>query len=254
MRYTLLRNAAALLANGGRSILIDPMLDPAGARPAIPGTQNQRPNPLVELPDGWRELVDSADTLLVTHMHQDHFDASAELLLDKRLPLLGQPEDVARLTGLGFTDLLPVESHRTFGEIEVERTAAQHGTGEIADMLAPVSGFVLRAPNEPVLYIAGDTIWFPEVQSILQRAQPDVVIVNASGARFLEGDPIVMTVEDVAEVHRAVPESELIIVHLEAINHCLETRSDYREQLPGLGVAMDRIHVPEQGETIEFAN
>jgi L-ascorbate metabolism protein UlaG (beta-lactamase superfamily) len=252
MRYTLLRNATALLNYGGRSFLIDPMLDPAEARPAIPGTPNPRPNPLVELPAGWRALVDSADSLLVTHLHQDHFDTSAAEILNKQLPLLGQPDDVPHLTEMGFTNLLPIDEKRTLGEIELERTPAQHGRGAIADMLAPVSGFVFRAPNEPVLYLAGDTIWYPPVLDILERVQPEIVILNASGARFLEGDPIVMTVDDVAEVHRIVPKSELIVVHLEAINHCLETRADYRSRLPELGVTMERIYIPEQGETFEF--
>lgn len=252
MRYTLLRNATAILSYGGLMFLIDPMLDPAGARPAIPNTPNQHPNPLVELPVGWEALVDSADTLLVTHLHQDHFDSNAAALLDKRLPLLGQPDDAERLTALGFSNLLPVESTTTLSAISIERTAAQHGTGAIAEMLAPVSGFVLTALGEPVVYIAGDTIWYPPVAEALERYRPDVVILNASGARFLEGDPIVMTVEDVTEVRRAVPNAELVIVHLEAINHCLERRTDYRDRLPRLGVSLDRIHIPEQGDSIEF--
>jgi L-ascorbate metabolism protein UlaG (beta-lactamase superfamily) len=253
MRYTLLRNATALLSYGGTTFLIDPMLDAAGARPAIPNTPNARANPLVELPDGWQDLVNGADALLVTHLHQDHLDGTAAELLDKELPLLCQPEDVSRLTDLGFTNVHPVDSILEFDGLSIERTAAQHGTGEIAAMLAPVSGFVLAAPGEPTVYIAGDTIWYPPVQQVIERARPGVVIVNASGARFLEGDPIVMTVEDVAEAHRATPEAEIVVVHLEAINHCLERRADYAERLAMLGVAMERIYIPANGETLELA-
>jgi L-ascorbate metabolism protein UlaG (beta-lactamase superfamily) len=253
MRYTLLRNATALLDYGGRSVLIDPMLDPAGARPAIPNTPNARPNPLVELPGGWQQAVNRADALLVTHLHQDHFDDRAAQLLDKGLPLLCQPEDVARLADLGFTNLRLVDSAAEFDGISVERTAAQHGAGTIAEMLAPVSGFVLTAPGEPSLYIAGDTIWYPPVQEVLERVRPGVVIVNAGGARFLEGEPIVMTVEDVAEVHRAAPNADIIVVHLEAINHCLERRSDYAGRLPTLDVSMDRIHISADGERFELS-
>jgi L-ascorbate metabolism protein UlaG (beta-lactamase superfamily) len=251
MRYTLLRHATAVLAYANRTILIDPMFDAAGARPPIPNTPNQRRNPLVELPDGWEGLVESADTLLITHLHQDHFDTRASELLAKELPLIGQPDDVERLGDLGFSNLNPVESTSMLDTISIERTAAQHGAGSIAEMLAPVSGFVLSAPDEPTVYIAGDTIWYPPVAEVLQRMQPEVVIVNASGARFLEGDPIVMTVEDVADVRRAAPDADLLVVHLEAINHCLERRSDYRDRLPALGVPLDRIHILEQGESVE---
>lgn len=77
-----------------------------------------------------------------------------------------------------------------------------------------------------------------------------MIVLNAGGARFLEGDPIVMTAEDIAQVHRAVPEALVIVVHLEAINHCLETRNHYRDALPTLGIPPDRFRLPEDGESV----
>lgn len=250
MRYTLLRNAAALLDYGGSTFLVDPALDPAGARPPVPNTPNHRPNPLVDLPDGWDTRVRDADALIVTHLHMDHFDETAAAVLDHALPLLGQPEDRVRLADRGFTDLRPVENEATFGDIHLVRTPAEHGTGEIGQRMAPVSGFVLSAPDEPTLYIAGDTIWCDAVAATIAAHAPDVIVVNASGARFLEGDPIVMTAEDVAQVATAAPNALVIIVHLEAINHCPETRAYYRERLPALGVDMERVRIPDDGETI----
>ena len=71
---------------------------------------------------------------------------------------------------------------------------------------------------------------------------PDVVVVNASGARFNEGDPIVMTVDDVAAVARHAPDAQVVAVHLEAINHCLEPRAALRD-LP-VSVPADGADVP----------
>jgi L-ascorbate metabolism protein UlaG (beta-lactamase superfamily) len=250
--YTLIRNAAALLEFGGRRFLIDPALDPAGARPPVPNTPNQRPNPLVELPGGWESLVESADALVVTHLHQDHFDATSAATLDTALPLVGQPEDVARLAERGFTELRPVDDAATFGDVTITRTAGHHGTGAIGKAMAPVSGFVFGAPGEPVVYVAGDTIWCDEVREAIAMHRPGAIVVNAGGARFLEGDPIVMTAEDVAKVHAVAPAALIIVVHLEAINHCLETRQHYRETLPALGVAMDRVRIPADGEAVRL--
>jgi L-ascorbate metabolism protein UlaG (beta-lactamase superfamily) len=252
MHYTLLRNAAALLELGGRKFLIDPALDPAGARPPVPNTPNQKPNPLVELSGGWEGVVDSADTLVVTHLHQDHFDPTSASYLDKHLPLLCQAEDVDRLQAQGFDALQPVEAQGAINGVTVTRTAGHHGTGEIGRLMAPVSGFVFEAPGEPVVYLAGDTIWCEEVAAVIEQRTPDVIVVNASGARFLQGDPIVMTVEDVAEVHRAAPNATVIVVHLEAINHCLETRDHYRQRLPELGVNMERIVIPDDGARVSL--
>lgn len=250
MKYTLLRNATALLEYGGKRFLIDPMLDPASARPAIPNTPNQRPNPLVDLPAGWEDIVTRADNLLVTHLHQDHFDDTSAGFLDHNLPLYGQPEDTKRLAALGFWDLHPVATSVQCDGVTISRTLAQHGTGEIARLLAPVSGFVLTAASEPILYVAGDTIWYEPVAETITQAAPEVIVINAGGARFLEGDPIVMTAEDISSVHEASPRSTLVIVHLEAINHCLETRDYYRTRLPELGVDMEKIRIPENGATI----
>ena len=97
--------------------------------------------------------------------------------------------------------------------------------------------------GEPVLYLAGDTIWCAEVETAIREHEPQVAVVNGSGARFLEGDPIVMTGDDVAEVAARVP--TVVVVHLEAINHCLETRADVRARVPA-------ALVPEDGETLEL--
>jgi L-ascorbate metabolism protein UlaG (beta-lactamase superfamily) len=47
MNLTLVRHAALLVETGGARLLVDPMLDPAGARPAIEATPEPRRNPLV---------------------------------------------------------------------------------------------------------------------------------------------------------------------------------------------------------------
>lgn len=250
MSYTLVRNATAVLEFGGRRFLIDPMLDPAGARPAVADTPLPRPNPLVDLPQGWEDLVASPDAVVVTHLHRDHFDEAAERRLDHGLPLFCQTEDAPRLAEKGFRDLRPIDREGELDGVTMVRTIAQHGTGPIGLAMAPASGVVFLAAGEPRVYIAGDTIWCDEVAEVIATHRPEVIVLNASGARFLHGDPIVMTAEDIATVHAEAPESLLVVVHLEAINHCLETRTYYRETLPELGVDMDRVRIPEDGEQV----
>ena len=91
-------------------------------------------------------------------------------------------------------------------------------------MLGPVSGFVVRAPEEPSFYVAGDTVWCPEVEQALRTYEPDVVEVNAGAAQFIDSDPITMDADDVAQVARAAPRAKVVAVHMEAINHCVLTR------------------------------
>src|SRR4051812_48672043 len=118
------------------------MLDEAGARPAIAGTENDRRNPLVPLPMPLAEVTDGVDAVLVTHLHADHLDEAAIRALPPSLPLFCQPEDVERLREHGFTDLRPVEDGADFGAITITRTPARHGRGETGEQMAPASGFV----------------------------------------------------------------------------------------------------------------
>jgi L-ascorbate metabolism protein UlaG (beta-lactamase superfamily) len=237
IEITLVRNATLLVELGGRRLLVDPMLDDVGARPPVENTANQRRNPLVPLPLPVEQIVHGLDAVLVTHLHQDHFDSKAAELLPRDISLFCQPEDEERLGGLGLSTR-PVRDELDWEGLRLVRTGGRHGTGEIAEALAPVSGFLLDG-----LYIAGDTIWCREVEDAIARYRPRVAVVNGSGARFLTGDPLVMTTADMREVVSRVP--TVVVAHLEAINHCLETRAEVRAAVP-------EALVPEDGETLRL--
>src|SRR3954449_470936 len=187
MDITLIRNATLLVDTGGRRLIVDPSLDPAGARPPIANTAAPRPNPLVELPRPAEEIVARLDAVLVTHLHADHLDDTAVATLEQRVPPGCQPPDEPVVRERGFTDVRPVAGGIDLCGIGVARTEGRHGTGAIGERMGagggvgvagtegrpgpgaigermgPVCGFVLRAPGEPALYVAGDTIWCEEV-------------------------------------------------------------------------------------------
>jgi L-ascorbate metabolism protein UlaG (beta-lactamase superfamily) len=77
-----------------------------------------------------------------------------------------------------------------------------------------------------------------------------VTIVNAGAARFLSGDPIVMTADDVVRVCRVLPTTRVIAVHLEALNHCPLTRDELQQKLREEGL-LRRVEIPEDGATID---
>jgi L-ascorbate metabolism protein UlaG (beta-lactamase superfamily) len=249
MRLRLIRHATLVVEFAGHSLLVDPMLDAVGERPPIQNSPNPRNNPLVPLPMEPQEFLSNTEAVLVTHTHADHWDTSAEKLLPKNIPLFGQPEDEAKFQAAGFTTVRAIQKSLPWNEIIISRTGGQHGTGEIAKMLAPVSGFVLKADNEPTLYIAGDTIWCSAVQDALDAYEPDVIVLNAGGARFLEGNPITMSASDVITVCRRAPKAKIVAVHMEAINHCLLTRDGLAFEVEAARVA-ERVRIPADGEWV----
>lgn len=235
MRLTLVRHATLILELAGSRVLVDPMLDDAGARPPIENTANPVRNPTVPLPMTVEEIVRGLDAVIVTHRHRDHLDGRAENVLPRDVPVFCQPEDEEALRGMGL-EARPVDAGLEWRGLRIARTPARHGHGALVDLLAPVSGFVVGD-----LYLAGDTVWYEGVAETLERWKPRVAVVNAGGAEFLEGGLIVMGVDDVREVVARVP--TVVAVHMEAINHCHLTRSELRAAVPG-------VIVPEDGETL----
>jgi L-ascorbate metabolism protein UlaG (beta-lactamase superfamily) len=231
VKITLVRSATLLLETSVGRVLVDPMLRPAEWSPPIENTPDPRRNPLVELPFPAEEVVRGVDLCIITHLHSDHFDDAADGLLPRELPILTQPESADALRARGFTQV--TTEHEC-----IAMTRGHHGTGAIGEAMGAVSGWVLDG-----VYIAGDTILCDEVHEPLAAHEPRAVIVNAGGARFTTGDPIVMDARDVRTL-RAATEAQIATVHLEAINHCVERREVYR--------AIDGVLVPSDGEVLDL--
>jgi len=126
----------------------------------------------------------------------------------------------------------------------------EHGTGAIGQLMGIVSGYVISHGNENI-YLAGDTIWCREVQEALDKYQPDVIVLNGGGARFQAGDAIVMTIPDVLNVCNYAPEAQVLVVHLETVNHSSETRAQVKAALASNGLS-GRCIVPDDGELISL--
>ncbi|TGD78962.1 MBL fold metallo-hydrolase [Hymenobacter wooponensis] len=251
MQVQLIRNATLLLKVAGKTLLVDPMLGARAQYNPIPVAGNELRYPLVELPFPAEELpplVASLDAVLLTHTHPDHWDAVAQELLPKELPIFCQPADVETLLGQGFTQVRPVKTQLEWEGIRLFRTTGQHGTGEIGQLMGTVSGFLVEAEQQR-LYIAGDTIWCDDVTQALDQYQPDAVVLNAGAARFVQGDPIVMTAAEVVQVAQHAPQAQVYTVHLETVPHGTENRTTTQEVAEREGLS-SRVHVPADGEWI----
>jgi L-ascorbate metabolism protein UlaG (beta-lactamase superfamily) len=251
VRLRLLRHATLIVRYAGKTLLVDPLFAEAETLPPINRTANQRRNPLVSLPAPASSLIAGIDAVLVTHTHSDHWDGDAVKQLPPATLLFGQPEDAKKFGDQGFSNVKPIETAAALDAISITRCGGEHGRGEVGKRMAPVSGFVLTASGWPTLYIAGDTVWCPEVARVIKTHQPSIIVVNSGAAQFLEGGPITMDIPDVLQVCEASSTAAIVAVHMEAINHCLLTRAGLAQALAG-SRHQARVRIPADGETVEL--
>lgn len=248
----LVRNATLLIEYGGKKILVDPMLSPKGAIESWAGIQT---NPTVDLTLPVNEIVKDVDLVLVTHVHADHFDGVASKILDKSIELINQPADKAFFEKEGFSNAAVLDANTLWNDISITRIEAQHGTGEVLKMMGKTSGFVLKAKNQPTVYIVGDAIWTDDIKKTIKKFDPDYIVVNSGGALIqgYENSPIIM---DEAQTIALIGESgkaKVIAVHMDALDHCRTTRSSLKRKATEFNIGTDKLIIPQDGEIITLS-
>lgn len=252
VKVTLLRHATLIVEIGGVKFLVDPLLAEKNAYEPVANSNNIR-YPMIDLPftkERLLQLINDVDAVLVTHTHRDHWDDVAQAIIDKSKPLFCQPADIEKIKAQGFLNVISIEDKAVFKKVTINRTSGQHGTGEIGIKMGIVSGFVLKHATESV-YIAGDTIWCQDVKDALQTYKPEITIVNAGAPQYTTGDPITMTPNDIMEVHREMPTTKIMAVHMDTVNHAKVSRKDLREWLVKENL-LKQVLIPEDGHLVQF--
>src|SRR5690554_4042652 len=256
-----IRNATIKVTYGETTFLIDPMLADKGTYTGFENTyRSELRNPLVELPMAAEDVIEGTDAVIVTHTHLDHWDDAAQKLLPKDIPLFVQnAADAETLGSQGFKNVRILDDSAEFGGVTLHKTGGQHGSDnlyavpELAKSLGEVMGVVFEAEGRETTYVVGDTVWRDEVVQSLERFQPDVVVLNAGAAEFtgFEGDPIIMGKEDTLRVHRALPDADIVAVHMDAVNHMTLSREELAEFVQSEGID-EQVLIPADGESLSF--
>lgn len=249
MNVQLLRNASLVLKVNGKTILADPMFAVKGSYDPFMHTATSAKNPITDLPINDTELTKlilQTDAVLLTHVHADHWDARAQELIPKNTLIFCPPVNADVIKQQGFTNVVPIVQRTDWDKIRIYRTGGQHGTGEIGKRMGSVSGYVIVHSNKR-LYIAGDTIWCDEVQKTIDTYKPTDIIINGGAARFVTGDPIVMDNTDIIKTCHYAPEANVYVVHLEAVNHATENRSDVYAAIMEQALT-EQCKIPDNGE------
>ncbi len=249
MEIQQLRSATMLVSFGQHRLLVDPMLADVGA---IPGFKmwggGRKRNPLVPTPPGTADALARATGVLITHEHPDHFDLAGRAWAKRSgLPVWANRMDVPRLRRKGL-DARALEDGELGVDLEV--IPSRHGRGLLGWVLGPVAGYYFAPQGEPSLYITGDSVLTDTVVDALERLRPDVVVAPAGAANMGIGGDILFSVDELVTLARLAP-ADVVFNHLEALDHCPTTRAELRDRMRAEGLR-DRVHVPEDGESLRF--
>ena len=169
-----------------------------------------------------------------------------------------QPADsVAYSNEYGFTNTEILADSINIDGIDVIRTTGIHGRGKIGQIMGAVSGFILKAKDNPTVYIVGDCLYTQEIHANIEKYRSDWVIINSGGAIGLPlsitDGPVIMNEKDVVEMINDSPDyCRFIAVHMDAIDHCQTTRSILRNEAYKAGISPERLIIPIDGETINL--
>ena len=258
MKITQIRNASIVIHMGEKVILVDPMLAPKGAIPSLKYvTRNRRKNPLVELPDVTDEILKTVTHCLITHCQKGHFDhldrAGAKWLRENKIPVYCSDEDAKFIKAKGLdVHVLYPKKDNSFLDGNVSLVPCLHGKGIVGKFMAHGYGYVIKLPNEPSLYLTGDTILTDEVQACIEQQQPDCIVLPAGGARFDIGGDIIMGMSEALKVGEFAT-GQIIVNHLESLDHCPTTRKEIKAEVAKRKWA-NRFLVPADGETLMVEN
>jgi L-ascorbate metabolism protein UlaG (beta-lactamase superfamily) len=121
-------------------------------------------------------------------------------------------------------------------------------------MMGKTSGFVLKAKNQPTVYVVGDAIWTDEIKKNIKKFKPDYIIVNSGGAviKGFEKTPILMDENQTMALIGESGKAKVIAVHMDALDHCRTTRESLRQKAEKLNIGKDKLIIPQDGEVVKL--
>ncbi|MDC7121252.1 MBL fold metallo-hydrolase [Cellulomonas fimi] len=232
-----------LLRYAGLALLTDPTFDDAPAEYPGPVTLRKLVGPAVP-PDA----LGPVDVVLLSHdQHADNLDVRGRALLADVPTVLSTPEAAGRLPGV--RGLEPWEATVVGDRVEVTAVPAVHGPHGGEALSGPVTGFVLRAPGEPTVYVSGDNAQVDVVAQVAERF-PDVglavLFVGGANVGRFGAEPVTLDAPRAVEAMRLLPGARVVPVHHTDWAHFVDPLDAFLDAAADTGVA-DRVTVLERG-------
>lgn len=252
--------ATVLIRYAGLTILTDPNFLHKGDHVHLGyGLTSQRQtNPAVEF-----DKLPPIDLVILSHMHEDHFDKLVQERLNRNTPIVTTREAGEKLKRLGFRqrfalsewDRLEVTKGST--RLRVTSVPGRHGAAGVSILLPKVMGSVLDfgsnadAPDYR-MYISGDTLVYDDIRSIPQRFPGiDLALLHLGGTRILGVFKVTMDGKDGVQMMQIVKPKKTIPIHYNDYDVFKSPLADFAREVKAAGLD-DSVVYLAHGDTYTF--
>lgn len=251
--------ATLLIRYAGFTILTDPNFLHQGEHVHIGYglTSKRLTNPAIEM-----SQLPPFDFVLLSHMHEDHFDRKVQRELDKGTTIVTTPQAASALRRIGFPMVEPLNTWQTLtfvkGDYKLRITAmpATHGPGVVANALPQVMGSMLEFENASGqalvrIYVTGDTLLFEALEEIPRRyPNIDIGIFHLGGTRVM-GILLTMDARHGLDAVELINPRTIIPVHYNDYA-VFKSPLEHFKELVTLSGLEERVHYLEHGDTYTF--
>jgi L-ascorbate metabolism protein UlaG (beta-lactamase superfamily) len=208
------------------------------------------------------ENLPPLDFVVLSHMHEDHFDRVAAEKLSKTLPIITTRPASADLRKKGFTEARGLDRWAEItlskgeGRVRITALPARHGPPLVAAALPTTMGSLLsfsRGQESPLfrLYITGDTLYYEDLKEIPARFPDiDLALIHLGGTTVL-GIMVTMDAAQGVKTIQLVRPRVSIPIHYDDYIVFKSSLEDFQRAVEEAGLS-DRVRYLARGETYRF--
>jgi L-ascorbate metabolism protein UlaG (beta-lactamase superfamily) len=253
-------NATVLIRYAGFTILTDPNFLHRGDHVHLGYgiTAKRLTNPAISINE-----LPPIDLVVLSHMHEDHFDRLVQQQFNKTYPIVTTNQATSALKTLGFKTSYGLNTWQSLmvrkGQAALKVTAmpGQHGPGILTGALPPVNGHMLEFIEETTgrtryrLYISGDTLLHDNLKDI-PRQFPDIdlALLHLGGTRVL-GVFVTMDAEQGVCALQIITPQFAIPIHYNDYDRFKSPLKDFQQAVRQAGLSA-KVRYLKHGETFNF--
>ncbi len=251
--------ATVLFRYAGFTILTDPNFLHKGEQVHIGyGLRSTRvTDPAINL-----DQLPPVDLVVLSHMHEDHFDRIVQRKFDKMLPIITNSKAADDLKKKGFSRTYGMNTWESLSIIKGDATLritalpARHASTPVQFLMPPVMGSMLEFqsasnPKRLRLYISGDTLLFDQLREIPRRFEDiDMALLHLGGVKIM-GILLTMDGKQGAQALRMVAPKTAIPVHFNDYKMFKSPLDDFKQAVREAGLE-SKVKYLNQGETYIF--